>query len=629
MAQRKQGRGWGDLKAQTPEGRALAQFLREALDRAGMQIRDLETPTRYSRTSVGQILSGEKTPSREFVDRFVSATTPPREKEVLLRQAMTLLKAAKNPATPTASAAPGSEIASLATVAATAQGQAAQAQEQLRLAHQRNEELTRERDDGQRMVLSLSLLSSDLRQRIATVEQETGDQARSDLKKLTAQLTSAQRELERAKAGRDETELLVLRLRRRSDALEEQLAQARNAGTVNILFSDGPGTDSSPRPEEVQEAAFQTDFARALSAAQGFLDEGQAHRDEVREEWSLVPRPRTVGPLEQWRTATYVATRALGCTLTVAGTLAQATSTYSGIPVLLALMGLLLVADPWEPAAKLWPLLRSLIQQRPPEQTLVFSSRGLALRGGRCLCALLTAAGAVLCTQAAQHWGAWWLVLLFPLTLALGVYTVIGQDDRVTAAVQQVLGDLAADFSTSPPRPGRPKPTQLIALADPDWLADRRQELSTAFAQGWKPAALWVKVLMLTPVALFVIALLGSLGTATLHTFQGTSWDGAGMVALVDEPVRAYLKANSAGLSVTEGTLYTTWLASGIGLLVISFATGTFGARLTWIAWGAGSVFMVWAGTPAPARGIACGAAGLAWGVASIFALQGLGTRRL
>lgn len=212
--------------------------------------------------------------------------------------------------------------------------------------------------------------------------------------------------------------------------------------------------------------------------------------------------------------------------------------------------------------------------------------------------------------------------------MGLGAYTVVGRDDRVTAAVQQVAGDLAADFSASPPRAGALRPTPLIALADQDWLAGRRQELSTAFSQGWGPAALWVKVLMLVPVVLFVIALLGTLGTATLNTVHGTSWDGAGMVAIVDEPVRTYLEAHSAALPVTVSTLYTTWLASGIGLLAISFMTGTFGARLTWIAWGAGSVVMVWAGTAAPARGIACAVAGLAWGIASIFALQGLGTRR-
>ncbi|MFD9857523.1 hypothetical protein ACFWXZ_35345 [[Kitasatospora] papulosa] len=80
MTQRKQGRGWGELRAETPEGRVLAQFLRELLDTSGKQIRDLETPTLLSRTSIGQYLSGEKTPSAEFLQRFVSATTVQRER---------------------------------------------------------------------------------------------------------------------------------------------------------------------------------------------------------------------------------------------------------------------------------------------------------------------------------------------------------------------------------------------------------------------------------------------------------------------------------------------------------------------------------------------------------------------
>ncbi|MEV5295378.1 hypothetical protein AB0K64_29640 [Streptomyces sp. NPDC053741] len=626
MTQRKQGRGWGELRAETPEGRALAQFLRELLDTSGKQIRDLETPTLLSRTSIGQYLSGEKTPSAEFLQRFVSATTVQRERALRMQQATTLLNKAKNPAPllPAPAAPAGDTALSLATLAATAQGQAAQAQEELRLAHQRNQELTRERDDGQRMVLSLSLLTGDLRQKIATVEQEAGDQARGALKKLTAQLAAAQSELERARAGRDESELLVQRLRMRSNRLEEKLAQARHTTTVNMLFSDSPGS-ASPRPEEVQEAAFQTDFDRALRTAQGFLDEGQAHRDQVREEWSLASRRGAVSPVEQWRTATHVTTRALGCVLLAGAAVGWVALDQRALPTLLALAGLLLVADPWEPLAKLWRFARSLIQQRDFGETLTISSRALAVRGGRCLGALLTATGVGLSTQAA---GTWWLVLLVPLTCAVGVYTVVGQDGHVTAAVQQAIGNLAADFSAAPPRPGRMEPTQLIALSDPGWAYDRRQELSTALAQGWGAAAIWVKILFILPAVLFTIALLGSLGTGLQHALQDTTWDSHGMTAVIDGPVRAYLDTHTAGLPVTADTLYTTWLAAGAGLLVISFVTCTFGARLTWAGWGACSVAMVWAATPGPTRGIACAVTGLAWGIASILALRGVGTRR-
>ncbi|KAB2587627.1 coiled-coil domain-containing protein [Streptomyces arboris] len=627
MTQRKQGRGWGELKADTPEGRELAQFLRDLITQSGRQIRDLEKPTMLSRTSIGQHLSGEKLPSAQFLDRFVSATTPPREKALRLQQATRLLEKAKNPAPPlpVPSQATGGTVSSLVTLAATAQGQAAQAQEELRRAHQRNGELTRERDDSQRMVLSLSLLTSDLRRKIATVEHEMGDQARGELKKLTAQLASAQAELDRARAGRDESELLVQRLRRRSDLLEEQLAQARDTKTVSMLFSDSVAGTSSPRPEEVQEAAFQTDFARALRTAQGFLDDGQAHRDLVREEWSLASRRTTVGPVEQWRTATYVATRSLGCLLVAVAALGWVSLEHPTLAVLLILAGLLLVADPWEPLAKLWKFVRSLIRQEQPGETLAISSRALALRGGRCLGALLTATGVALSAQAA---GTWWLVLLVPLTCTVAAYTVVGQDDRVRAAVQQAIGDLAADFSAAPPRPGRTAPTQLIALSDPGWAQDRKQELSTALAQGWGAAVVWVKVLFVLPLGLFTVALMGSFGAGIQHAIEGATWDSHGMVAVVDAPVRAYLETHRTGLPVTADTLYTTWLAVGAGLLTISFVTCTFGARLTWAGWGACSVAMVWAATTGPARGIACAVTGLAWGIASIFALRGVGTRR-
>ncbi|MDP5315697.1 hypothetical protein [Streptomyces poriferorum] len=256
---------------------------------------------------------------------------------------------------------------------------------------------------------------------------------------------------------------------------------------------------------------------------------------------------------------------------------------------------------------------------------MTISTRALAVRGGRCLGALVTATGVGLSAQAASTW---WLVLLIPLTCAVGVYTVVGQDGQVTAAVQQAIGNLAADFSAAPPRPGRTEPTQLIALSDPGWAYDRRQELSTALVQGWEAAAIWVKVLFVLPAILFTIALLGSLGTSLQHAISDTTWDSHGMTAVIDRPVRAYLDTHAPGLPATADTLYTTWLAVGAGLLVLSFGTCTFGARLTWASWGACSVAMVVAATPGPTRGIACAVTGLTWGIASIPVLRGVGARR-
>ncbi|MYV43737.1 hypothetical protein GT030_33985 [Streptomyces sp. SID1328] len=59
----------------------------------------------------------------------------------------------------------------------------------------------------------------------------------------------------------------------------------------------------------------------------------------------------------------------------------------------------------------------------------------------------------------------------------------------------------------------------------------------------------------------------------------------------------------------------------------MSFLFGGFGARTTWILWGAATVVMVWSGTPGPARQVAAGLATVAWGLASIPAMRGLNLR--
>ncbi|MEF3117587.1 hypothetical protein [Streptomyces chrestomyceticus] len=65
------------------------------------------------------------------------------------------------------------------------------------------------------------------------------------------------------------------------------------------------------------------------------------------------------------------------------------------------------------------------------------------------------------------------------------------------------------------------------------------------------------------------------------------------------------------------------WQAVGAVSLLLGFLRFT-GARLTWTAWGAATVAMVWAGAPGPGRQVAVGITLLAWAVLSLFALRGL-----
>ncbi|MFI9176134.1 hypothetical protein [Streptomyces lincolnensis] len=109
-------------------------------------------------------------------------------------------------------------------------------------------------------------------------------------------------------------------------------------------------------------------------------------------------------------------------------------------------------------------------------------------------------------------------------------------------------------------------------------------------------------------------------------THQDWSWATQWAATLTD-PVRAYLDAHTAGLPVTATSAFGIWLGIGAASLVLAWATGAVGARLTWFAHGVATVFMVWASSPPAGRTVAAGLAVLAWTGLSLFALRGLSLR--
>jgi hypothetical protein len=169
-----------------------------------------------------------------------------------------------------------------------------------------------------------------------------------------------------------------------------------------------------------------------------------------------------------------------------------------------------------------------------------------------------------------------------------------------------------------------------IVVSDSEWLEARRKEIGDSLTGGWKETALWIKQIVLFSVFLVGIAVLGVLAntvshtTRTWHTPHGWHWHG--VIATIDQPVHAYLSTHSAGLPLPVTSLHLLWVASGSVLLAMSLFGG-FGARTTWILWGAATVVMVWSGTPGPARQVAAGLAAVAWGLASIPAMRGLNLR--
>ena len=95
----------------------------------------------------------------------------------------------------------------------------------------------------------------------------------------------------------------------------------------------------------------------------------------------------------------------------------------------------------------------------------------------------------------------------------------------------------------------------------------------------------------------------------------------------VDEPVTRFFETHTAGLPLTPTTAHALWLGSGALALLLSAVTRAFSARLTWTLWGAATALMAWSGTGAASRSTATGIVAIAWGLVSIVALNGVGTR--
>ncbi|WP_051832803.1 hypothetical protein [Streptomyces katrae] len=167
-------------------------------------------------------------------------------------------------------------------------------------------------------------------------------------------------------------------------------------------------------------------------------------------------------------------------------------------------------------------------------------------------------------------------------------------------------------------------------------LHDRWEDLHKAPALGWHGMANWLKAAIGLAGICFVILLLDSatdalaamlhgLLTAAPRVQVGTD-TSTGVFAAIDQPIRTYVAAHSDTLPISASTVYTVWQLVGLFGLIGGFARSS-GARLTWTAWGAASIAMVWDAAPDEGRTIATGLAVLAWTAASAFALRGLTLR--
>ncbi|MHB6912809.1 hypothetical protein [Streptomyces sp. DB-54] len=190
----------------------------------------------------------------------------------------------------------------------------------------------------------------------------------------------------------------------------------------------------------------------------------------------------------------------------------------------------------------------------------------------------------------------------------------------------------------------RPRPFAAVrtwwqnAWAEHGVLYQRWEELRRAPRDGWHGMAHWIKaVLALAGIAALLVLLNAAAGVITGAVTQlftavprmqiGTETT-TGLWAVIDQPVRTYLAAHTQHLAVSASTAYSLWQITGLAGLIGGFA-GSTGARLTWTAWGAATIAMVWSTAPADGRIVATGITTLAWTLASVLALRGLSLRPL
>lgn len=156
------------------------------------------------------------------------------------------------------------------------------------------------------------------------------------------------------------------------------------------------------------------------------------------------------------------------------------------------------------------------------------------------------------------------------------------------------------------------------------WLHERAEDLTHAQRNGFNHADAWIKasVYGLAAAGIFAAVITGIMQLT--EAAQSTEPRGhTGLLATITLPVVRYLEHHTQGLPLTAETAYGTWTLAALVLPLLACVTRSFGARLAWGGFGAGTVAMVWFGTAQPGRPVAAAVAFLGWALISIVALRG------
>lgn len=209
-----------------------------------------------------------------------------------------------------------------------------------------------------------------------------------------------------------------------------------------------------------------------------------------------------------------------------------------------------------------------------------------------------------------------------------------------TPGSRRELPYLPVPFSAAPPKP--PRFAALRTWWKEAWeedgvLHEMWEDVLSVPEDGFRDMAPWLRAVLMVAGVSFVVLMARAAGEVILQALhqlltavpkvQVGVDTSHGVFAVVDQPVRTYIAAHSAGLPISASTAYTLWQVTGLFALIAGFITRSNGVRLTWTAWGCADIAMVWTTTPETSRTVATGIAVLAWTLAGAFALRGLNLR--
>lgn len=295
-------RPWGPLKGPSDEANAVAQVLRQWLDRAGMRMDDVLgqlTPDHFadgripSRSTISERLAGVGV-RHDFVQAIADVCSKnAADRDRLLAQA----EAARQLA---ARAASGTGVGSSAVEAelVVTQQRSIAVSDKLVRAMERAAQLERERNDANQMVLVLLAMVDKLRRDIDTLARERDrlrasrsvhaelEQVHERLARSEQQRVTAKTELERARAERQKADLLAEESAEQVRLLTEELERLR--GEVADPDADGSAQlpVSTPDLQDALNSAAD-DIDQALVKAARHLDDRADRLDQLASELHL------------------------------------------------------------------------------------------------------------------------------------------------------------------------------------------------------------------------------------------------------------------------------------------------------------------------------------------------------